>query len=380
MGNALSGTLPLVMNYLGRTSQHGCQLNTVRSLMTNPQTEFDSPWKDILQQYFEDFMLFFFPQAHGEIDWNRGFEFLDKELKQVVRDAELGRRLVDKLVKIYLTSGEEAWVLLHIEVQSQEESNFAARMFTYNYRIYDCYKRTVASLAILGDERANWLPNQFGYQLFGCRVDFQFPVVKLVDYNQRWSELEASRNPFATVVMAHLKAIETRDNRSERKQWKLALVRRLYEQGFEREDVLNLFQFIDWMMSLPLELEREFWQEFSNFEESRRMRYITSVERIGIQKGIEQTQNQMRQEIEQVRQESQNQMRQVLLESQNQMRQVLLENLELSLELKFGTLGLNLLPEISQIEDVEQLRAILAGLKTAQTVEELRQIYQPTAN
>ncbi|MBD2771627.1 Rpn family recombination-promoting nuclease/putative transposase [Iningainema tapete] len=348
--------------------------------MTNPQTEFDSPWKDILQQYFEDFMLFFFPQAHGEIDWNRGFEFLDKELKQVVRDAELGRRLVDKLVKIYLTSGEEAWVLLHIEVQSQEESNFAARMFTYNYRIYDCYKRTVASLAILGDERANWLPNQFGYQLFGCRVDFQFPVVKLVDYNQRWSELEASRNPFATVVMAHLKAIETRDNRSERKQWKLALVRRLYEQGFEREDVLNLFQFIDWMMSLPLELEREFWQEFSNFEESRRMRYITSVERIGIQKGIEQTQNQMRQEIEQVRQESQNQMRQVLLESQNQMRQVLLENLELSLELKFGTLGLNLLPEISQIEDVEQLRAILAGLKTAQTVEELRQIYQPTAN
>jgi hypothetical protein len=49
----------------------------------NPQTEYDSPWKQILQLYFKDFMLFFFPQAHSEIDWSRGFEFLDKELQQV---------------------------------------------------------------------------------------------------------------------------------------------------------------------------------------------------------------------------------------------------------------------------------------------------------
>lgn len=88
--------------------------------MTDPQTEFDTPWKDILQIYFEEFILFFFPQAHTEIDWTRQPEFLDKELQQVVRDAELGRRLVDKLVKIYLKTGLEAWVLIHVEVQSQK--------------------------------------------------------------------------------------------------------------------------------------------------------------------------------------------------------------------------------------------------------------------
>ncbi|WP_218617010.1 hypothetical protein [[Phormidium ambiguum] IAM M-71] len=37
--------------------------------------------------------------------------------------------------------------------------------------------------------------------------------------------------------MAHLKAIETRDNRTQRKEWKLALTRRLYEQGYEREGI-----------------------------------------------------------------------------------------------------------------------------------------------
>ncbi|MBC1225187.1 hypothetical protein GNF09_36085, partial [Nostoc sp. UCD120] len=81
-----------------------------------PLTEYDSPWKQILQLYFQDFMLFFFPQAHSEIDWSRGFEFLDQELQQVVRDAELGKRLIDKLVKIYRIGGEESWLLIHIEI------------------------------------------------------------------------------------------------------------------------------------------------------------------------------------------------------------------------------------------------------------------------
>jgi hypothetical protein len=203
----------------------------------------------------------------------------------VVRDAELGRRLVDKLVKLWRRDGEEAWLLVHIEIQSQAESEFAQRMFVYNYRLYDRYKRVVVSLAILGDERATWRPNQFGYQLWGCQVGFQFPVVKLLDYKQQWQTLEASDNPFATVVMAHLKAEETRYDESDRKSWKLYLTRQLYEKGYQREDILNLFQVIDWMMQLPQELEQEFWQEIEQYEAERRMPYITSVERIGVAQG-----------------------------------------------------------------------------------------------
>ena len=309
----------------------------------NPQTEFDSPWKQILQLYFEEFMLFFFPQAHSEIDWTQQPEFLDQELQQVVRDAELGERLADKLVKIYRTDGEESWILVHLEIQSQEESNFAARMFTYNYRIYDRYKRSVASLAVLGDERSNWRPNQFGYNLFGCTVEFTFPIVKLLDYQQRQSELEASRNPLATVVMAHLKAMETRNDRIERKQQKLVLVRRLYEQGLRREDVINLFGFIDWMMTLPAQLEKEFWQEYRDFEESLSMQYVTSVERFGIEKGK---------------------------------LEALLKGIALGLKLKFGEPGQDLFPEIESIQDVSLLEAILEGIDTASTVSQLRQIYQ----
>ena len=58
------------------------------------------------------------------------------------------------------------------------------------------------------------------------------------------------------------------------------------------------------------------------------------------------------------------------------MRQVLLESLALGLELKFGDEGLEIVPEVSQIEDVEQLRAIQSRIRTAQTLAELRQFYQ----
>ena len=73
------------------------------------------------------------------------------------------------------------------------------------------------------------------------------------------------------------------------------------------------------------------------------MPYITSVERMAIQQGRE------------------------------QMRRVLLESLALGLELKFGDAGIEIVPEVSQIEDVKQLRAIQSGLRTAQIVGELRQ-------
>jgi hypothetical protein len=253
--------------------------------MTDSRTDFDSPWKDSLETYFCDFITFFFPPIHSDIDWTRGYEFLDTELQQVVRDAELGKRLADKLAKVWRTNGDETWVLIHVEVQASEEPDFAERMFVYNYRLRDRYNRSIASLAVLGDERSSWRPNQFQTELWGCSTTFQFPIVKLLDYGQQWQVLERDINPFATAVMAHLKAQETRRDSQQRKVWKLNLTRRLYEQGYQRQDVLNLFRFIDWLMQLPEDLELEFRRDLEQLEQEGQMPYISSIEQRAIQKG-----------------------------------------------------------------------------------------------
>ncbi|MBD2615002.1 hypothetical protein H6G94_27625 [Nostoc punctiforme FACHB-252] len=41
-------------------------------------------------------------------------------------------------------------------------------------------------------------------------MNFQFGTVKLLDYQSRWGELEKRNNPFAAVVMTHLKIDEVR--------------------------------------------------------------------------------------------------------------------------------------------------------------------------
>jgi predicted transposase/invertase (TIGR01784 family) len=59
----------------------------------------------------------------------------------------------------------------------------------------------------------------------------------------------------------------------------------LYEQGYERKDILNLFQFIDWMLELPTDLKQAFRDELEQYERERQMPYVTSIEQMGIEKG-----------------------------------------------------------------------------------------------
>jgi hypothetical protein len=253
--------------------------------MKRRRQDLDSPWKDILHRYFQEFMEFFFPTAHEDIDWSRGYEFLDKEFQKIVRDAELGRRLLDKLVKVWRKDGEEAWVLAHVEIQGREEEDFAKRIYIYNYRIFDRYDRPVASLVILADEHLRWHPRRFGYSLWGCEASLKFPAVKLRDFEADWETLETSSNPFSVVVMAHLKTMATRDDPANRLNWKLGLVKMLYERGYSRQDVIELFRFIDWLMVLPEELEQSFSDAVFAHEETIRMPYVTSIERKGLEKG-----------------------------------------------------------------------------------------------
>lgn len=246
-------------------------------------SEYDSPWKESISLYFREFLNFFYPQIEQDIDWERGFEFLDTELQQIKRETETGRRDADKLVKVWRRSGEEQWVLVHVEVQSQRQSEFSERMYLYHSRIFDRYRRSVVSLGILGDEQPGWRPSRYERELWGCRAILEFPVVKLLDYSM--DELASSQNPLAAIVQAHLCAQIAGKDVGVGYESKLSLIKSLYERGYKREDIVQLFRLIDWFIALPKREEDRLWQEIQTLEEERKMPYITSVERIGIRKG-----------------------------------------------------------------------------------------------
>jgi hypothetical protein len=64
--------------------------------------DYDGPWKEAVEDLFEPFLLMFFPHIHNDIDFSRGYVFLDKELQSIIKSSETGRRIGDKLAKVYL--------------------------------------------------------------------------------------------------------------------------------------------------------------------------------------------------------------------------------------------------------------------------------------
>jgi predicted transposase YdaD len=59
----------------------------------------------------------------------------------------------------------------------------------------------------------------------------------------------------------------------------------LYEAGLDRQQILELYRLLDWLMRLPEGLEREYKEQLTEFERSRSMPYITSIERMGRDEG-----------------------------------------------------------------------------------------------
>lgn len=50
--------------------------------MPADRDDYDSPWKEALENRFPEFLALLFPTIHTEVDWSRGQEFLDKALEQ----------------------------------------------------------------------------------------------------------------------------------------------------------------------------------------------------------------------------------------------------------------------------------------------------------
>ncbi|MGH7596597.1 MAG: hypothetical protein ACREOI_09605 [bacterium] len=136
--------------------------------------EQDSPWKDVVEDLFEAFLFFFFPDSHKE---------------------------------------------------------FPERMFIYYYRIFDKFRKAVISLAVLTDDNPKFRPNEYSRAICGCEVIFRYPLVKIIDYRDRLAELEASPHPFAIIVRAYLKALEVAGNVKERYTWKKRFLLELYQRA-----------------------------------------------------------------------------------------------------------------------------------------------------
>jgi predicted transposase/invertase (TIGR01784 family) len=203
----------------------------------------DSLWKGILEDIFDDFLRYFIEDADDIFDFSKQFEFLDKELDQLFPETEGNPKFVDKLVKVFTKEGCEEWILVHIEVQGYQDKEFAERMFTYYYRIWDKYHKPITAFAILSDSNTNYHPNYHERSFLGTRLSYQFNTYKIID--QIDSELEISDNPFAMVILTAKTAIlNSKINDEKLFDLKINLVRNLFAKGIDSNKTRALMNFL----------------------------------------------------------------------------------------------------------------------------------------
>ena len=241
-------------------------------------SDYDGAWKEALRRFLRKILECYFPAVAAAVAWEHPPVWSDKELSQILGQTGRRNRTVDVLVKLRLRDGGEQWILLHLEIQTSYEEDFAERLALYNSGLFWIFKQRVVTLAVLADLREGWLPDEDRFQLADFETRTRFPVCKLIDRLR--SDWQDDYSLPVQLARAQIAALRTAGDPEGRYQAKWQLVRKLYEMGYNAEQVRELFGLIDWMMHLRVDLEQRFKQELDEFEESLQMPYVTSVERI----------------------------------------------------------------------------------------------------
>src|SRR5690625_1258191 len=92
----------------------------------------DQLFKELIDNFFEEFLEAFFPKIHAEIDFE-SIRPLSEELFTDLIDGE--NRRVDLAIEVKL-KGKETLVIIHVEPQSTYQKGFHQRMFLYFCLLY----------------------------------------------------------------------------------------------------------------------------------------------------------------------------------------------------------------------------------------------------
>ena len=255
----------------------------------------DLLWKDLLARFFVPMLRSVLPDLAHDIDDKRDVVFLDKELRRLARFTRRpeggepdGNRFVDLLADVPLHSGENAWILLHAEVQGRGgNEDFPLRMHRYRGLLEGRYRRPVIALALLIEPLSK--PQSSGvyhWEGYGTRVSYEFPVFRIYEGDEE--ALKKSENPFDWAHLAGLRAWKSRGSEARKLDYLKEMLELLDERGWPHADKAQLLVFMEGVIHLTEdESSREYEEWESALEQAKeagRM-YVSIMERKGIEKG-----------------------------------------------------------------------------------------------
>ncbi|MCX8001973.1 MAG: Rpn family recombination-promoting nuclease/putative transposase [Anoxybacillus mongoliensis] len=240
----------------------------------------DRLFKELIQTFFEEFIVLFFPAMHEHIDF-RHVSFLSEELFTDVTAGEKYR--VDLLVETKL-KGEDGLVIVHIENQSYVQPSFPERMFIYFSRLFEKYRKPIVPIAVFSYDMIRDERSAFTLQFpFGYVLDFRFFTLEL--RKQNWRNYIRQDNPIAAALLSKMGYTE-----SERVELKKQFLRMLVRLELDEAKQRLLFGFFETYVKLSDEEERRLRSEVNEMETKEKdkvMELIISYEQKALEKGRE---------------------------------------------------------------------------------------------
>ncbi|MBB5354185.1 putative transposase/invertase (TIGR01784 family) [Anoxybacillus mongoliensis] len=235
----------------------------------------DRLFKELIQTFFEEFIILFFPTMHEHIDFQH-VSFLSEELFTDVTAGEKYR--VDLLVETKL-KGEDSLIIVHIENQSYVQPSFPERMFIYFSRLFEKYRKHIVPIAVFSYDTIRDEPSTFTLQFpFGHVLNFHFFTVEL--RKQNWRNYIRQDNPIAAALLSKMGYTE-----SERVELKKQFLRMLVRMELDEAKQRLLFGFFETYVKLSDEEERRLRSEVNEMEKV--LELMISYEQKALEKGRE---------------------------------------------------------------------------------------------
>jgi Domain of unknown function (DUF4351)/Putative transposase, YhgA-like len=208
----------------------------------------DAVFKQLLDEFFVEFLDLFCPDALALIDPTQ-ISFLDKELFADLVDPD--RREADIIARVGI-AGREAFFIIHLEHQAQEDRALDRRMFRYFARLYERYDVPIYPIALCSypaPRRA--VADRHVVAIADLPVlHFQYRTVQLNRLD--WRAYLRNDNPLAAALMARMR-IATADQM----QVKVACLSRILGMPLSPRRRRLLARFVTVYLSLPSTQEQQ---------------------------------------------------------------------------------------------------------------------------
>jgi len=205
-------------------------------MVSQKRNHFDEGWKAILPIILKDLIEYFAPDLFPCIHWDQKIEEAHEKLDTLYYLSHSQDRVADAIFKvilkqpvntktIYTTSfgkivciGNQAYIVLHIEVQTRNTQTFGQRMFQTQYRLIDRYNTPIYSIALTSFKTQKI--EKFYYHVGKTKIGCEFTCANLLDFEtpkdqKTLAKMKTQKKLLPFIIDVHLFAFRADKKRGE---------------------------------------------------------------------------------------------------------------------------------------------------------------------